>query len=139
MRVAHIIQRYPPALGGSEAYFQRLSRYLVERGDDVTVWTTNALDLEAFWTRRGRCLPAGREADDGVRIRRYPLTGRVRGRRWLLKPLSLVPLQTWQCLTLPCNPVAVGMCRDAGRPSERYDVVHASAFRSGWPVACRRA
>src|ERR671936_159495 len=28
MRVAHFVQRYPPALGGSEAYFARLSRYL---------------------------------------------------------------------------------------------------------------
>ena len=32
MRVAHFIQRYPPALGGSEAYFARLSRYLVGAG-----------------------------------------------------------------------------------------------------------
>ena len=55
MRVAHFIQRYPPALGGSEAYFARLSRYLAAQGDQVTVFTSNAVDLEAFWSRRGRC------------------------------------------------------------------------------------
>src|SRR6516165_10555515 len=59
MRIAHFVQRYPPALGGSEAYFARLSRHLAASGDAVTVFTTNALDLEAFWRRRARCLPAG--------------------------------------------------------------------------------
>ena len=38
VRVAHFVQRYPPALGGSEAYFARLSRYLATRGDRVTVY-----------------------------------------------------------------------------------------------------
>ena len=53
LRVAHFVQRYPPSLGGSEAYFARLSRHLAAVGDQVTVFTTNALDLEAFWSRRG--------------------------------------------------------------------------------------
>src|SRR6476661_4533196 len=106
MSVAHFIQRYPPALGGSEAYFQRLSRYLAGRGDDVTVWTSAALDLEAFWSPRGRCLAAGESVEGRVRVRRYPLW-RMTGRRYLLKPLSLLPHRLWQCLTLPCNPVAV--------------------------------
>jgi glycosyltransferase involved in cell wall biosynthesis len=136
MRVAHFIQRYPPALGGSESYFRRLSHYLSDRGDDVSVWTTNALDLEAFWSPTGRCLPAELEDDDGVRVRRYLLTGRVRGRRWLLKPLSLLPQRLWQCLTLPCNPVSLEMWRSAGRAVERFDVVHATAFPYAWPVVC---
>src|SRR5438132_1398950 len=33
MRAAHFVQRYPPALGGSEAYFARLSRHLAAAGD----------------------------------------------------------------------------------------------------------
>ena len=105
MRVAHFIQRYPPALGGSEAYFARLSRWCAAAGDDVTVFTTNALALEAFWSRRGRCVSAGNSLEDGVEVRRYGLW-RFPGRRYLLKPLSLLPLRTWQCLTLPCNPIA---------------------------------
>src|SRR5437660_8048686 len=115
MRVGHFIQRYPPALGGSEAYFQRLGHYLADRGDQVGVWTTNALDLEAFWSPRGRSLPASIDNDSRIRVRRYALTGRVRCRRWLLKPLSLIPSRLWQCLTLPCNPVSFQMWRDAGR------------------------
>src|SRR5262249_27717621 len=83
MRVAHFVQRYPPALGGSEAYFARLSRYLADQGDQVTVFTTNAIDLEGFWSRRGRCAPAGVNHVDGVELRRYPLW-RWPGRRYLL-------------------------------------------------------
>jgi glycosyltransferase involved in cell wall biosynthesis len=101
----------------------------------VTVWTTAALDLDAFWSPLGRCLTVGESVDDGVCVRRYGLW-RMRGRRYLLKPLSLVPHRLWQCLTMPCNPISFGMWCDAGRPPERYDVVHASAFPYAWPVVC---
>src|SRR5947209_3350932 len=136
MRVAHFIQRYPPALGGSEAYFRRLSRFLVGQGDAVEVWTTDALDLESFWSPAGRCLSAGIEDDAGICVTRFPLAARMRGRRWLLKPLSLLPLRLWQCLTLPCNPVSMQMWRAAGRSERSYDVVHATAFPYAWPTAC---
>jgi glycosyltransferase involved in cell wall biosynthesis len=135
MRAAHFVQRYPPALGGSEAYFARLSRHLVDSGDAVTVYTTTAVNLEAFWSVRSPCLPASDLTVDGVRIRRFPLW-RCPGRRYLLKPLSLIPHRLWQCLTMPCNPMAFGMWAEAGRASERVDVVHATAFPYAWPIAC---
>jgi glycosyltransferase involved in cell wall biosynthesis len=135
MHVAHFIQRYPPALGGSEAYFQRLSRFLAAGGDRVTVFTTTALDLEAFWSRHGRSVPPGSASDNGVDVRRYPLW-RCPGRRYLLKPLSLVPHRMWQCLTLPCNPIAPAMWADAGRGAFSFDLVHAAAFPYAFPIAC---
>jgi glycosyltransferase involved in cell wall biosynthesis len=135
MRVAHFVQRYPPALGGSEAYFARLSRYLVANGDSVTVFTSNALALEAFWSLTASCLPAGDSVEQGVHVRRYPLW-RFPGRRWVLKPLSLIPHRTWQCLTMPCNPICWRMWGDASRPMERFDVVHATAFPYAWPITC---
>jgi glycosyltransferase involved in cell wall biosynthesis len=133
MRLAHFIQRYPPALGGSEAYFARLSRYCVEHDDAVTVFTSNALSLDAFWSPTGKCVPSGIEIEDGVTIRRYPLW-RMPGRRWLLKPLSLVPHRLWQCLTMPCNPIAPAMWRDAGVGD--FDAVHASAYPYAFPIVC---
>jgi glycosyltransferase involved in cell wall biosynthesis len=135
MRVAHFIQRYPPALGGSEAYFARLSRHLAAAGDEVTVFTTVARDLPAFWSRRAECLPPGRTWEAGVEVRRYSLW-RWPGRRYLLKALSLIPHRRWQCLTLPCNPISWPMWRTAGRPDRRFDVVHASAFPYAWPIVC---
>ncbi len=135
MRVAHFIQRYPPALGGSEAYFARLSRFLADAGDQVTVFTSAALDLTAFWSPRGRCLPSGSSRENGVEVRRYGLL-RWPGRRYLLKPLSLIPVRPWQRLTLPCNPIAWTMWTDAGRPDQTFDIVHATAFPYAWPIAC---
>jgi glycosyltransferase involved in cell wall biosynthesis len=135
MRIAHFIQRYPPALGGSEAYFARLSRYLTQAGEQITVFTTTAIELTAFWSCCGHCLPSGCTVEEGVEVRRYGLW-RCPGRRFLLKALSLVPCRWWQCLTLPCNPISFSMWRDAGRPDCAFDLVHASAFPYAWPIAC---
>lgn len=135
VRVAHFTQRYPPALGGSEAYFARLGRYLTARGDRVTVFTSNAVDLEAFWSPAGRCLPAGGEDVDGVRVRRYRLW-RCPGRRYLLKALSFVPWRPLQRLALGCNPICPGMWADAGRRGAPFDAVHATAFPYTFPIVC---
>src|SRR6059058_2865457 len=94
LRIAHFIHRYPPALGGSEAYFARLGRYLVARGHTVTVFTTTARDLEAF-RGSGRLLDPGTTVEDGVEVRRYPLL-RLPAQRWLLKAASLLPVRRWQ-------------------------------------------
>jgi glycosyltransferase involved in cell wall biosynthesis len=134
MRVAHFVQRYPPALGGSEGYFERLSQALARGGDSVTVFTSTAADLEAFWSPRGKCLAAGCYQHHGVQVRRYPLW-RWPGRRYLLKPLSLIPHRFWQCLTLPCNPICWGMWVDVGKPIP-FDLIHATAFPYAWPIAC---
>jgi glycosyltransferase involved in cell wall biosynthesis len=137
MRIAHFVQRYPPAVGGSEAYFARLGRHLAGCGDEVTVFTTTAVDLEAFWSSRGRCLRPGRGCDGGVEVRRYGLC-RLPWHTRLLKALSLVPHRGWQCWTVSCNPVAPLLWRDAGRTGERFDLVHATAFPYGWVLACAR-
>ncbi len=140
MRVAHYVQRYPPALGGAEAYFARLSRHLAGVGDDVTVFTTNALDLEAFWSKQARVLSAGRSEVDGVHVERYPLF-RFPGRRYILKALSFFPGHQWRCLTITCNPISWPMWHDARGDNRGFDVVHATAFPYGWPIvsALRRA
>ena len=135
LRIAHFVQRYPPARGGSEAYFARLGKYLAEAGDQVTVFTSTALDLEAFWSKRGRCLEAGERVEDGVLVRRYGLV-RWPARRYVLKLLSLLPNRLWQCLTMPCNPICPGMWRDAGRSEQDFDLVHATAFPYAWPIVC---
>src|SRR5262245_52352106 len=124
MRVAHFVQRYPPALGGSEAYFARLSRWLAARGDDVTVFTTAAVDLDAFWTPGRRCVRPGVSREDGVIVRRYRLVRLPFLQRYVLKALSLIPHRPWQLWTASCNPLAPGMWRDARHLSERFGVVH---------------
>jgi len=137
MRVAHFVQRYPPALGGSEAYFARLSRYLAEKGDRLTVHTTTAIDLEAFWSSRGKCLRPGRDIESGVEVRRHALW-RIPEQRRILKLLSFFPNKSWQCLTQSCNPIAPSMWQEAARGDQQFDIVHAGSFPYGYPLLCAR-
>ncbi|MBN9520875.1 glycosyltransferase family 4 protein [bacterium] len=129
LHVAHFVQRYPPAVGGSEAYFARLTDHLTACGDAVTVVTSTAVGLAEMWEG------SRRPAEIVGPVRRFaPLT--FPGRRYVLKAASLLPVRRWQCLTAPCNPVCPAMWRAAGRFDGPLDAVHATAFPYSFPVAC---
>lgn len=73
MNLLHVIQRYYPFVGGSELYFEVLSEFFAARGDNVTVYTTDAFDLEHFWSAGKRAAPVDAPAArNGVAIRRFP-------------------------------------------------------------------
>src|SRR5881394_1383339 len=72
MRILHLIQRYYPYVGGSELYFQELSERLARAGHRVEVWTTDAWDLDYFWSGRARSVHQVRDTHNGVAIRRFP-------------------------------------------------------------------
>jgi glycosyltransferase involved in cell wall biosynthesis len=145
MDISQFVQRYPPAIGGSEAYTTRLCNYFAGCGDHVGVWTTTAVELDELW----RSAPASRErqrpvnaapvadtpGSPGVSITRYR-PAHFPARRYVLKALSLLPVHRWQALTLPCNPVCPAMWRDAGRYAGPLDAVHATAFPYSFPIAC---
>ncbi|NHN58915.1 MULTISPECIES: glycosyltransferase family 4 protein [Halorussus] len=61
MNILQVAPRYPPHTGGVETHVAEISRRLVARGHDVTVFTADAADG----------LPR-RETRDGVRVRRFP-------------------------------------------------------------------
>ena len=142
MHIAQFVQRYPPALGGSEAYTARLCEYLAARGDTADVWTTTAVELGEFWRanpeRERRGHPANHpvaHAPGSPVVRRFapahfPL------RRYILKALSLAPIRPLQCLTSPCNPVCPMMWRAASLYAGPLDAVHATAFPYSFPIAC---
>jgi glycosyltransferase involved in cell wall biosynthesis len=75
MKVLHLIQRYPPAVGGSELWCREICRYLAATGDDVKVLTLNIVEEEEFWREPPieKCtLRLGRLDWDGdVLVRRY--------------------------------------------------------------------
>lgn len=134
MRIAHVVHRYPPALGGAEAYFARLSRYLAEQGHEVVVLTTDAFDLEAFWSPQARRLPSGEEEQDRVRVRRFPIRHRPLQRYWR-KLLSWLPLPRWQAWHLPCNPWVPDLWQTCAQETG-FEVVHATALPYAYPILC---
>jgi len=73
MRILHVIQRYWPYVGGSERQFQEFSERLARDGHDVTVFTTDAWDLELFWARGKKRVEVESEEHNGVAIRRFPV------------------------------------------------------------------
>lgn len=71
MRILHVIQRYWPYVGGSERQLQEFSERLVRDGHQVTVYTSDAWDLEHFWAQGKRTVPEPSADHNGVRIRRF--------------------------------------------------------------------
>lgn len=141
MQVALFVHRFPPAVGGAEAYTARLCDYLLQSGDSVHVWTTTAIELTDFWySNRARSGPSFAEQStpiesENFRIRRFqPLYFPLR--RYFLKGLSLIPIRSWQCLTVPCNPICPRMLAEANSYDGRLDAVHACAFPYSFPIWC---
>jgi glycosyltransferase involved in cell wall biosynthesis len=75
MKIVNIIQRYPPAIGGSETWCKEVCRYLAEKGHQVRVLTLDVNTEEQFWKLpldSERAIAFGRLAlDRGVLVRRY--------------------------------------------------------------------
>jgi glycosyltransferase involved in cell wall biosynthesis len=128
MHVAQFVHRYPPALGGAEAWTARLSHQLTAAGHRVTVFATTALDLSALTGRGHRELPPGTTNDGPVTVRRFRTDLRFPGRRLLLTAASVVPNHSWRAMVVPWAPVSVDLWRAAGRPPGDVGVVHALAF-----------
>jgi glycosyltransferase involved in cell wall biosynthesis len=139
MHVAQFVHRYPPAIGGAEAWAGRLSQHLLANGHRVTVWTTTADALVSFSERGWEEYPAGETVEEGVAIRRYRPSFRFPGRRYLFKAVSSLGSLTsfsLQSMTQHWGPILPSMWRDAGRDPTKPDVVHAIAFPHGSLIRC---
>lgn len=79
MQVLHLVHGYPPAIGGTEFLFQRISEQLVSQyGDQVTVFTTNAYNTDLFVNPDMVAIPPREnEMAGGVKIHRFPVNNRI--------------------------------------------------------------
>jgi glycosyltransferase involved in cell wall biosynthesis len=85
MRIVHLIQRFPPAIGGAENWCAGVIRQLTTRGHTVEVLAFRLVDENALWTETETLGPTAVGAVDlypGVRIRRYA-PGRTP--KWLVR------------------------------------------------------
>jgi glycosyltransferase involved in cell wall biosynthesis len=75
VKVLHLIQRYPPAVGGSETWCREVSQYLSSMGDQVTVLTLDILEEQEYWKDpahdRWRVRLGRVDWDNAVLVRRY--------------------------------------------------------------------
>jgi len=129
MHLAHVIHRYPPARGGAESYFHRLTAAHRNRGDDVTVLTTTALELRDFRSKHTYTF------DDPPHVHRFrPISFPLR--RYVLKALSLIPHRPWQLAAMPSSPTCPAMWRAVQHHAAPLDAVHATALPYGFPLLC---
>jgi glycosyltransferase involved in cell wall biosynthesis len=75
VKALHLIQRYAPAVGGSETWCREVCQQLADAGDEMTVLTLDVVEEEEFWREPPieRCLiRLGRlDWDNRVLVRRY--------------------------------------------------------------------
>ncbi|MBN1178146.1 MAG: glycosyltransferase family 4 protein [Anaerolineae bacterium] len=98
MRIVHVTHRAWPVVGGSEQYVQEVARRQVLDQHQVTVVATDAEDLSALWSGKGRRVSADApRAHQGVRIERLPVhylpwgavtAPALRRATWLLSAMS---------------------------------------------------
>jgi glycosyltransferase involved in cell wall biosynthesis len=129
MDILHVTQGYPPAIGGPELLIRRVSEELVRQfGDQVTVFTTNCLNAEAFLDVRAPHLPVGWTEMNGVRVRRFPVSSRISNLFRLPQYAAYhlhFPLNDY-LRTLSRGPVISGLAREVRRfPA---DLIAASSF-----------
>jgi glycogen synthase len=72
-KVGFVLPRFHPYQGGYENSILAIARRLVARGNRVEVFTTDALDLEAFWLKGHRMLPSGPDHIDEIVVNRFPI------------------------------------------------------------------
>jgi glycogen synthase len=74
LRFVHVTHRTWPVFGGSEQYVLRIARYQVMAGHEAIIIATEADDLSALWSSRGKTLPVDlSDMYAGVRILRLPI------------------------------------------------------------------
>ncbi len=136
----HINPRYHPYIGGSEYYMQQLAEWLaaVEPEAEVSVYTTNAWDLEHFWRSKRRTIKEPLSELNGVEIlrfpvRRLPLVSPLfyPGLRRILSIISESPLPdklALAALNQLCRvtPLVPALGRELHRKDETFDLVHAA-------------
>lgn len=80
MNLLHVIQRYYPYIGGSEQYFQEVSERFARDGNRVRVFTTDAWDIEHFWSAgKRRITPPQSPPSQGGRQSTSPPVGGIEG------------------------------------------------------------
>lgn len=135
MNVLHVIPRYFPFVGGSELYFQEISERLVRDGHRVTVYSTDAWDLEHLWARNKRRVTERHQTHHGVQVHRFPVRhppfgsliyhGTRRGMSWLsAMPWNTTALLFPLCLTTPLVPSLYKQLM----LDNPYNIVHVTGF-----------
>lgn len=103
-----------------------MSERLVRDGHEVTVYTTDALDIQHFWLRGKSRIDTLQENINGVKVRRFKVR-RFPKHPQVLRILGKIPGLAPRSLFSFPSPLAPGMLASING-DEAFDIVHATAF-----------
>jgi glycosyltransferase involved in cell wall biosynthesis len=95
MHAVIVLPRFYPYRGGYENSLLAVGRCLTARGHRVTVFTTNADDLESLWIRGHKTFPTGQLIVDGITICRLAISHNALIRR-AKRLAGLIPYWKWK-------------------------------------------
>lgn len=126
MKCLHVIHRYWPARGGSEKFMQEIGERLAADGHHVTVFTTDAIDIQHYWLPGKEKIEETSTVHNGVEIRRFKVR-RLPKHPQALRVLGKIPGQVPRSLFSFPSPLVPGMLREI-YSGEKFDIVHATAL-----------
>lgn len=126
MKCLHLIHRYWPARGGSEKFFQEISERLVDDGNEVTVFTTDAIDIQHYWLPGKESIEKQHEVLNGVDVFRFKVR-RLPKHPQVMRVLAKIPGMFFKSHFSFPSPIVPGMMKRA-RGLKGVDIVHATAL-----------
>ncbi len=116
MKILCVSQRFYPVIGGSEQLAETYMSFL-SKNHDVTVYTSNADDLNSFWNVNGK---KAEEIDkQNYKIKRYPI---------LVPSKVSANLYRFPFSTSVPGPFCPQMWEDLLNIKEKFDLIIATSF-----------
>ncbi|MDP8247471.1 MAG: glycosyltransferase family 4 protein [Candidatus Tritonobacter lacicola] len=126
MKIVYVTHRYWPYPGGSEKYVQEMSERFVREGDSVQVITTDAWDIEHFFSRGSKSINKPDEVHNGVPIKRVPAR-KFPFHKHTSRLLSAYPSLGAKALFRRPSPFVPSLSRELKKHCDA-DIIHSSAF-----------
>lgn len=128
-RILYVIHRFWPYPGGAERLFWEWAKSSRDDGYDVTVFTTDAWDIEYFHDRSKRRIASNRETADGISIRRFGIFSLPPKLHWTVTGLlSYLPSRYCDYVFGYPHILLPGYLREMAFTRERYDLVNTGVF-----------
>lgn len=96
-KILYVIHRFWPYLGGAERLFWEWAKSSRDAGYDVTIFTTDAWDIESFHDKSKKKIDILEEIVDGIKIKRFQIYCLPKSFQYnLLRALSSIPVTFFQ-------------------------------------------
>lgn len=128
-KILYIIHRSWPYLGGAERHIWEWAKSSRNEGYDVTVFTTDALDIEYFHDKSKRRVEVSEEVIDGIKIKRFRVVSLPSSVHWkVMKAFSTIPLRFFNYAFGYPHIFLPGYLWGMLFMRERFDLVHVGVF-----------